>query len=319
MSNNSKDNPPQTTSKVYYIQVDIDHNGQRLDNFLLTKLKGLPRNLIYRILRTGQVRVNKGRTKADYRICAGDQIRIPPLQITTPSQKSIPTPTQLKTLEDAILHEDAQILILNKPAGIAVHGGSGISYGVIEILRTLRSSNLELVHRLDRDTSGCLIIAKRRAALRWLHQALREGTIHKRYTALLTGRLKKSITTVDVPLLKNRLQNGERIVRVDLLGKPSKTQFKLIHQFNNVCLVNVFPQTGRTHQIRVHAAHLGMSIAGDVKYGQRSINANLRDLGLKRLFLHAANIKIPLSYGSKYLDITAALDSQLESFLQRLA
>jgi 23S rRNA pseudouridine955/2504/2580 synthase len=191
---------------VRYVQVDAEQSGQRLDNFLLAELKGLPRSLVYRVLRTGQVRVNKGRAKADYRICAGDQIRIPPLHITAKPAVVMPHPAQLQQLEAAIIYEDTRMLVLNKPAGLAVHGGSGMSHGVIEAFRVLRTHDIELVHRLDRDTSGCLLLSKRRATLRWLHQALREGTVQKRYIALLTGKLERATVDVDVPLRKNTLQ-----------------------------------------------------------------------------------------------------------------
>ena len=215
-------------ARVRYVTVDADRAGQRLDNFLLNQMKGAPRSLVYRVLRSGEVRVNKGRSKPGYRIQAGDSIRIPPLRLAEPQEVGCPPKALLARLERSIIYEDQRLLVVNKPAGLAVHGGSGIGFGVIEGVRALRprESGLELVHRLDRDTSGCLLLAKRRSMLRWLHRLIRENGVDKRYLALLAGAVPWKTRQVEVPLRKNTLQGGERVVRVDPEGKPSKTFFR---------------------------------------------------------------------------------------------
>jgi 23S rRNA pseudouridine955/2504/2580 synthase len=272
------------------VQVSAAAAGQRIDNFLLTQLKGAPRSLIYRILRRGEVRVNKGRVKPSHRLAAGDQVRLPPLRLSPVSAPPRPSPALTARLDGAVLYEDDQVLVLDKPAGLAVHGGSGISLGVIETLRALRpGADLELVHRLDRDTSGCLMVSKRRSALRRLHAQLREGRVEKRYLVLLAGRLPKRVVEVTAPLRKNLLRGGERMVQVDVdEGKPARTLFRTLKGLGPLTLAEAELDTGRTHQIRVHAAHLGAPVAGDDKYGDPAVNARLRALGLKRLFLHAA-------------------------------
>jgi len=311
----------QATLAVRYVQVDGEHEGQRLDNFLLTALKGAPRSLVYRVLRTGQVRVNQGRAKAGYRVRNGDRIRIPPLRLSAERAPASPPPAQLQQLEAAILYEDARLLVVNKPAGLAVHGGSGVSHGVIEGLRALRprDQGLELVHRLDRDTSGCLLLAKRRSTLRWLHQLIREGALEKRYLALLAGRWERTRVEVDAPLRKNTLQGGERVVRVDAAGKASRTGFRRLRRLAATTLVEARLYTGRTHQIRVHAAHLGTPVLGDEKYGDRAVNAAFRARGLRRLFLHASTLTFPLPDGQGTFQIAAPLDPLLETFLQQLS
>lgn len=311
-------NQPNPAPAVRYLEVDAEQAGQRLDNFLLTALKGVPRSLIYRVVRTGQVRVNHGRAQAGLRINAGDRIRIPPLRLTIEKPQITPLTADLNKLATAIIYEDNKLLIINKPTGIAVHGGSGINYGVIEALRILRHQNLELVHRLDRDTSGCLMLAKRRSELHWLHQALQNNQLEKRYLALLVGCMTHSKIEVDMPLRKNTVQSGERIVRIDVTGKPARTEFKRLRQFATTTLVEIRPHTGRTHQIRVHAAHLGMPVAGDEKYGNKEFNTKLRKIGLKRLFLHAKTLIIPRSDTSKNLEITAPLDAELAMLLNKL-
>jgi 23S rRNA pseudouridine955/2504/2580 synthase len=272
------------------VQVGAAAAGQRIDNFLLAQLKGVPKSLVYRILRRGEVRVNKGRVKPSHRLAAGDQVRLPPLRLRPVSAPPRPSPAMTARLDAAILYEDDQLLVLDKPAGLAVHGGSGISLGVIETLRALRpGAELELVHRLDRDTSGCLMVSKRRSALRRLHAQLREGRVGKRYLVLLAGRLPKRVVEVTAPLRKNLLRGGERMVQVDAeQGKPARTVFRTLKGLGALTLAEVELDTGRTHQIRVHAAHLGAPVAGDDKYGDPAVNARLRTLGLKRLFLHAA-------------------------------
>jgi 23S rRNA pseudouridine955/2504/2580 synthase len=277
-------------SGVRLLRVDAAAAGQRIDNYLLAQLKGAPRSLIYRILRRGEVRVNKGRVKPSHRLAAGDQVRLPPVRLGPERAPAQPSPAAAARLAEAVLYEDDQVLVLDKPAGMAVHGGSGISLGVIETLRALRpGAELELVHRLDRDTSGCLLIAKRRSALRRLHAQLREGRVDKRYLVLLAGRLPRRVVEVRAPLRKNLLRGGERMVQVDEAeGKPARTIFRTVQALGPLTLAEAELDTGRTHQIRVHAASLGAPVAGDEKYGDAAANARLRALGLKRLFLHAA-------------------------------
>ena len=307
--------------KARIVVVLPERAGQRLDNFLMAELKGLPRSLIYRLLRTGQVRVNKGRIKAGYRVQADDQVRIPPLNLAEP--KAAPTPPQwhLQDLEARIIYEDSRLMVINKPSGMAVHGGSGLSYGLIEALRALRTkeSSLELVHRLDRDTSGCLLVAKRRSMLRWLHGLIRDNAVEKRYLALLAGELPRKSLEVNAPLRKNTMKSGERVVRVDPEGKPSLTRFRRLRRFEGATLVEAQLHTGRTHQIRVHAAHLGMPLLGDGKYGDRKANAALRKLGLKRLFLHAFALTFQLPDGEGRFHIEAPLDPGLEVVLENLS
>ncbi len=267
--------------------------GQRVDNFLLTRLKGVPRSLVYRILRSGEVRVNKGRVKPTHRLAAGDLVRLPPLRRPEHAAPPRPSGGLIATLEAAVLYEDKRVLVVDKPAGIAVHGGSGVHLGLIEALRAMRpGAELELVHRLDRDTSGCLLISKRRSTLRMLHEQMRDGAIDKRYVALLGGLLPEPSFRVDAPLRKNQLHGGERIVRVDPgQGKPAQTLFRRRAVLDGLTLADITLYTGRTHQIRVHAAHLGAPVAGDGKYGDADLNTRLRRLGLKRLFLHAASLR----------------------------
>jgi 23S rRNA pseudouridine955/2504/2580 synthase len=303
------------------VSVDPERAGQRLDNFLLSQLKGAPRSLVYRLLRTGQVRVNKGRVKAAYRLEAGDQVRIPPVRLDEPKAAETPPDQRLRELEARILYEDGRLLVVNKPAGMAVHGGSGLSYGVIEALRALRpaESSLELVHRLDRDTSGCLLVAKRRAMLRWLHELIRKNAVEKRYLGLVAGEMPQKTLDVDAPLRKNTLMGGERVVRVDPEGKPSRTQFRRLRRLPGATLVEARLLTGRTHQIRVHAAHLGLPLLGDGKYGDREANAALRKLGLRRLFLHACALTFELPDGAGRFHIEAPLDAELQEVLDKLA
>jgi len=301
---------------VTMLTISADKAGQRIDNFLHTHLKAVPRSHIYRILRTGEVRINKGRIKPTYRLVVGDVLRLPPLQYKV-HNPNVPSANRRKVLLNAILYEDAHLLIINKPAGMAVHGGSGINGGVIEALRVLypNAPYLELVHRLDRETSGCLMIAKKRSMLRRLHDLLRDGGIHKQYLALVQGRWNPHIRRVDAPLRKNILQSGERIVRVSAKGKSALTQFSIEQQFTTTTLLRVQPLTGRTHQIRVHAAHQGHPIAGDGKYGDESFNQQMRQNGLKRLFLHAEKLDIDLPDINYHLSTSAPLPDALQQTL----
>ena len=306
--------------KVSFVDIDEDRAGQRVDNFLLGHLKGVPKSKVYRIVRKGEVRVNKGRVKPDYRLQAGDKVRIPPVQVAESAPVKQAGSKLLKLLESSILFEDDALMIINKPSGLAVHGGSGINLGLIESLRQLRPEerSLELVHRLDRDTSGCVMVAKKRSMLRFLHQALREGTIKKRYLCLVAGKWPKRKLQVNAPLLKNQLNSGERMVRVDPDGKPSLTYFSVVKNFQDVTLVEAMPHTGRTHQIRVHARHAGHGLIGDQKYGDDELNKTMKQYGFNRLFLHAAALELALPDGSP-LVVEAPLEESLSQGLAKLS
>ncbi|NHW03202.1 23S rRNA pseudouridine(955/2504/2580) synthase RluC [Stutzerimonas degradans] len=313
-------NTPSQTSGVQMLEVAPELAGQRIDNFLRTQLRGVPKTLIYRILRKGEVRVNKGRVKPEYKLQAGDLVRVPPLRLAERDEPEPLAQGLLERLEAAIVYEDKALIVLNKPAGIAVHGGSGLSYGVIEALRQLRpdAKELELVHRLDRDTSGLLMIAKKRSMLRHLHQALRGDGVDKRYMALVRGRWETSKKQVNAPLLKNTLRSGERMVEVTEDGKEALTLFRVLRRFGDFAtLVEARPVTGRTHQIRVHARHAGHSIAGDSKYGDEEFTREIRELGGKRLFLHAYALRVPLPDGGE-LALEAPVDEVWTRTLEKL-
>jgi len=323
--------PPQTPSKpvqavspkARIVEVDDERAGQRIDNFLLASLKGVPKSRIYRMLRKGEVRVNKGRIKASYRLQSGDKVRIPPVRVAETAASVSPGQRVLKRIEAGIIAEEKGFLLLNKPSGIAVHGGSGLNYGVIEALRILRpeAPYLELVHRLDRDTSGCLLIAKRRSVLRELHHLLREGEMDKRYLALVKGRWQGGERRVDAPLLKNTLRSGERVVTVSSEGKSAVSIFRPVTVFAHASLVEVSLLTGRTHQIRVHAASIGHPIAGDEKYGDTEFDREMKKYGVRRLFLHARSLGFSLQGLDEQAPIhqfTAPLDDELEAVLNSL-
>ena len=309
----------QPAPDVRHVRVGAEAAGQRVDNFLLAQLKGVPRSLVYRLLRSGEVRVNKGRVKPHHRLVAGDDVRIPPVRQAPAEDKGAPSAKLTAALAERVLYADARMLVLDKPAGVAAHGGSGISHGVIETLRALRpGAELELVHRLDRDTSGCLMIAKRRSALRFLHAELREDRVQKRYRALLLGQLAGRVQRVDLPLAKNQLQGGERMVRVDHAeGKPALTVFRRAAAYGGATLVDVELHTGRTHQIRVHAASIGAPVAGDAKYGRPEDREACRALGLKRLFLHAAELTFRPREDAPPVRVTAPLPAELEAVIHR--
>jgi 23S rRNA pseudouridine955/2504/2580 synthase len=314
------DTKNQGHSKVEHVIVAADYDGQRIDNFLLRHLKGVPKSMIYRILRKGEVRVNKGRIKPQYRLKTGDDVRIPPIN-RSQSTPVNPSESAIASIQDCVLYEDERILVINKPSGMAVHGGSGVSFGVIEAVRRWRSDlhYLELVHRLDRETSGCLILAKKRSALRHLHELLRENRIEKRYLALLKGNWQYGERTVDVPLQKNTLRSGERVVRVSEHGKTAISIFKPIAITKTASLLEVQIKTGRTHQIRVHAAYTGHPVAGDEKYGDRSFNRQLASMGLSRMFLHARGLAFSMEEPHKDIVINAPLDAELDEILKKLS
>ena len=308
------------------VRIAEERDGQRIDNFLLGYLKGAPRSLVYKLLRSGQVRLNGGRVKAERKLEAGDLVRIPPLRLEEAADKGSPPQGLMDALEAAIIHEDARLLALNKPSGVASHGGSGISFGVIETLRALRPrDSLELVHRLDRDTSGLLLLAKKRSALSELQALMREeggraGGISKRYLALLTGRMPDGVMSVDAPLHVGLRQGGERHVQVHDAGKPSLSHFKVLERRGGQSYCEVRIETGRTHQIRAHARHIGHPVAGDDKYGDPAVNKRLREqVGLKRLFLHASTLEFALDAGQTPYLLSAPLAPELIEVLDRLA
>jgi 23S rRNA pseudouridine955/2504/2580 synthase len=310
-------------AQVVMLPIDSDQAGQRLDNFLMARLKGVPKSRVYNIIRKGEVRVNKGRVKPDYKLCAGDLVRVPPVRVSESEPEAKASNQMLKLLAASILYEDDGLLVINKPPGLAVHGGSGISLGLIETLRQMRpdARYLELVHRLDRDTSGCIMIAKKRSYLRHLQAALRDknsGDISKTYCALVVGGWPKSCKRVDTPLLKSEVAKDERVVRVHPEGKPSLTEFKILQTFVGFTLVEARPITGRTHQIRVHAQYAGHSLVGDEKYGSDDVNARMREQGVKRLFLHAAALSFKLPGASAATLVEAPLPADLQAPLNAL-
>lgn len=305
---------------VRTVLVAEDRAGQRLDNFLLLQLKGAPRSLIYRIVRTGQVRINGKRAKPDSRLEGGDEVRIPPVRLDPAEQRGEPSAAQKRQLEASVIFEDRSLLVINKPSGVASHGGSGVAFGAIEVLRAARpQESLELVHRLDRDTSGVLVLARKRSALSELQRLMREGGIEKRYLSLLAGRIKRERFTVDAPLERSVLQGGERMVKVDAAGKDSVSHFRVIERFEVASYVEVRIDTGRTHQIRVHAQHAGHPVLGDDKYGDKAANAALKRFGLRRLFLHAAELRFSLQDGTAPYVLNAPLPDDLKQVLDALS
>ena len=316
--------PESPNPGVRIVRVPEDRVGQRIDNFLLGQLKGAPRSLIYKLVRSGQVRVNGGRAKAERKLEAGDEVRIPPVRIESPQDAGRSPPNSLlKALDAAIVFEDVRLLAIDKPSGVASHGGSGVAFGAIEALRALRPrDNLELVHRLDRDTSGLLILAKKRSAMTELQALLREdhgAGVHKRYLALLVGRLPDGMMAVDAPLHVGLRQGGERHVQVSAAGKPSLSEFRVLERRGGQSYCEVRIATGRTHQIRVHAQHISHPVAGDDKYGDPEANRRLREkAGLKRLFLHASSMEFALDGGRTPYLLNAPLATDLIEVLDRL-
>lgn len=308
-----------TKHSVQSVEISERHHDQRLDNFLMGQLKGLPKSLVYKLLRSGQVRVNKGRKKPEYRLQTGDVVRIPPITLQDKLDDEIAPRFLLEQLRQSILFEDEYILAINKPVGLAVHGGTNIRFGAIEILRQLRPDDdmLELVHRLDRDTSGVLLFAKTRPALMRLHELFRdEHKLQKIYQAILVGRWQGGERLIDVPLRKNSMQGGESMVVVDHEeGKESRSLFIPQAYYEHATLAEIHLHTGRTHQIRVHAAHVGHPVAGDSKYGDSNANRYFKEHGLKRMFLHAWQLRFKLD---KPYHITAPVDADWQRALDML-
>ena len=318
---NKPEKQTENRPKVRFVTITDAHEGQRIDNFLLRELKGVPKSRIYRNLRKGEVRVNKGRVKPEYKLAIDDVVRVPPVVVAERTAPTSVSDSLTDLLENAVLYEDGALLVVNKPSGLAVHGGSGISLGLIEALRVIRpqAKFLELVHRLDRDTSGCIMVAKKRSMLKYLQNCLRERQgIVKRYKALVSGQWPKRCNMVSAPLLKVSLQSGERMVNVSPEGKKSSTQFEVLARYSDATLLEARPITGRTHQIRVHALHAGCPLLGDEKYGRPEDNRQFKHKGLKRLFLHAASLTFCLPDTEDSITVEAPLEPSLDRLLQSL-
>tara|TARA_R110000868_G_scaffold115799_2_gene308982 strand:- start:169 stop:1158 length:990 start_codon:yes stop_codon:yes gene_type:complete len=306
--------PPSNKTSVKYYTILADDEDQRIDNFLMSKLKGVPRSRIYRIVRKGEVRVNKKRISASYKLVEGDEVRVPPMFLEEKAKQAPPSQSTQMLLSDRILYEDDNLLIINKPSGMSVHAGSTVRVGIVEALRHLypKLVNLELAHRLDSETSGCLVLAKRKKILRELHGLLREGKVSKIYWALTMGKWKRSERRVDLPLQKEYRDGGKHVVEVNRNGKSALTVFRPLETFTDAELMEVKLYTGRTHQIRVHAASQGHPIAGDDRYGDPEFNKVARQRGLKRMFLHARSIEFTLPSLDQHITVTAPLDTDLE-------
>ena len=311
-------NGPPATPQVKWLQVDEESAGQRLDNFLIRHHKGVPKTHVYRIIRSGEVRVNKGRAAADTRIAAGDRVRLPPVRVSDKAADKLEHPAPAR--EFPVLLEDDHLIAVDKPAGVAVHGGSGVSFGVIEQLRQARptATFLELVHRLDRDTSGILLVAKKRSALTHLQDQFRERETGKTYLALVSGAWPASKKVLDLPLLKYLQADGERRVKVvardDPQGMRSITLVKVAQRMDHFTLLEVTIKTGRTHQIRVHLASQGHPIAGDDKYGDFDLNRALQKHGLKRMFLHAWRLQFNHPASGERIELMSVLPPELRKF-----
>src|SRR5262245_48966257 len=304
-------------ARAAVVVIDEGRATQRVDNFLLRELKGVPRSHVYRLLRGGEVRVNSRRVEATYRLQTGDRVRIPPVRTSAAPARRPPAP---RAPGFPVVFEDDALLVIDKPAGVAVHGGSGVSFGVIEQLRAARPASrfLELVHRLDRETSGLLILAKNRSALVAMHEALREGRVVKRYLALVRGAWTRAARSVELPLRKRVTPSGARHVSVEKGGQSSRTEFRLVERCGGSSLVEATLATGRTHQIRVHLAHLGFPILGDERYGDFELNKALAKRGLKRMFLHARALAFDHPSGAGRIELEAALPAELERFLAQV-
>ena len=305
---------------VQFVDITAAQAGQRIDNFLLTLEKGVPKSRIYRAIRKGEVRVNKGRIKQTYKIQAGDSIRIPPLHTSEKSKINTVSDRFRQQINECVILEDDALLVINKPSGVAVHAGSNIEQGLIEALRIIRADlpYLELVHRLDRDTSGCLLIAKSREALLNVQLQMKNHEIDKRYLTLLKGSWGSEERLIEQPLMKNSVSSGERMVIIDPEGKYSKTVFKPLESFSQAQLTEVILYTGRTHQIRVHSLFMAHPVAGDDKYGQRNFNRDMKKMGLKRMFLHAWKLVITHPITNQRINLKAPLPTQLENVVNKL-
>lgn len=305
---------------VQLVEITDDNEQQRIDNYLTGKLKGVPKSMIYRIVRKGEVRVNKKRVKPEYKLRCGDIVRIPPVRTSVKEQNNVNL-NRVANLESHIMFEDDRLIVFNKPSGLAVHGGSGLNFGVIEGLRALRPQHqfLELVHRIDRDTSGCLLVAKKRSALRHLHEQLRTKRVDKRYHALVAGDWPRHCFKVIAPLKKNILKSGERLVSVADDGKPSETRFRILQSFKQCTLIEASPITGRTHQIRVHCLHAGHPIAMDSKYGDEDFDSHLKSLKFRRLFLHAKSIAFDHPLNDERMKFEADYDKDLHKLMDTLS
>lgn len=303
---------------VRKLRIDPEDAGQRIDNFLTRTLPGVPKGRIYRMLRKGEVRVNGGRIRAEYKLVAGDELRIPPVTVR-PAGES-PAPGLVSRLENRIIFEDKALIVVNKPSGLAVHGGSGVSHGVIEVIRAARPAckGIALAHRIDRETSGCLVLTKKRSALRRVHELFREGRVEKNYLALVKGDWQYGERLIDQPLLVTNREGGERHVTGSGRGKPAETRVRLSRRYRTSCLVQCQPRTGRTHQIRVHLAEAGHPILGDARYGDSEANKRAASAGLKRLFLHAQSISFPDESGNER-HFAAPLPEELERYLAMLS
>jgi len=307
-------------SPVTLRTVTSEEAGQRIDNFLMRHFKTVPRSRVYRLLRKGEVRVNRKRVDVEYRLSAGDEVRLPPVRIDTREAPGRPSASLLELIEHAVIFQDRHLLVIDKPSGVAVHGGSGMSFGVIEALRASRPrETLELVHRLDRDTSGCLLIARDRATLTALHALIRDGAMHKTYLALVAGSWQLGTKRVDAPLATDARERGERHVRVASAGKASVSIFKPVQFFGQLAtLMEVGIPTGRTHQIRVHASYAGHPLLGDDKYGDRERNAELKGHGLKRTFLHAQSVAFDWPGSGVPFHVSAPLPGELAAVLDSI-
>lgn len=311
----------ETTSQVQFIQITEKYSGQRLDNFLIRELKGVPRARIYRLVRRGEVRINKKRAKPDSRLAVGDKVRIPPLVMEQPGALPQPSPGLIKVLQQCVLYEDADLLVLNKPAGLAVHLGSGIRLGLIEAVRQMQADwrEAELAHRLDRDTSGALVICKNMIALRELQAQFKAKTINKRYHALVQGSWPDELLEIDAPLQRVLGGSGERFVRVSKEGKPSTTAFAVLERFTGVTLLEARPQTGRTHQIRVHCQYAGHPILGDEKYALKpGAAARNPQAEAKYLCLHAAEITFKRPGSGASLTVQAPWDKTFAAQIAKI-
>lgn len=310
------------SNSVTHVVINEEEQGQRIDNYLIRYGKGVPKSHIYRIVRSGEVRVNRGRVDVTYRLQTGDQLRIPPLRVAQRSVSDLENAAKAQ-VQLPVLFEDEALLVIDKPEGIAVHGGSGVSFGVIESLRQQRpqAKFLELAHRLDRETSGILLVGKKRSALTILHDMFREaGQIaDKRYLVLVAGRWQNPVQHVRQPLFKYLTESGERRVRVDQEGKPAHTVFRLLARWQHYSLLEAQLKTGRTHQIRVHLAHLGFPILGDEKYGDFALNKQLQKSGLKRMALHAWRMDFPHPISKAALSLNAPCPARLVSFMRQLS